>query len=126
MRAQLLGQRGVQAVGEEGGEEVRLDARFGRMEDFGLTSEEQMLVRETGNILMPSVRPRSFKRLDTPAQDGVETGNFDIYASALAEALTAWRAKTHGEGRFQVDVVANDPRRAGELSPKFRLPVDGV
>jgi hypothetical protein len=80
---------------------------------FGLTGEEQMLVRETVDILMPSVRPRSFKSLDTPAQHRVEAGDFDIYAGALAEALTAWRTKTHGEGRFLVDVLASDPRRAG-------------
>ncbi len=86
------------------------DAIFGY---FGLTSEEQMLVRETVDILMPSVRPRSFKSLDTPAQHRVEAGDFDIYARALAEALTDWRTKTHGEGRFRVDVLASDPRRAG-------------
>lgn len=86
------------------------DAIFGY---FGLTSEEQMLVRETVSILMPSVRPRSFKSLDTPAQHRVETRDFDIYARALAEALTTWRTKTHGEGRFRVDVLASDPRRAG-------------
>ena len=80
---------------------------------FGLTSEEQMLVRETVDILMPSVRPRSFKSLDTPAQHRVEAGDFHVYASALGEALTAWRTKTHGQGRFRVDVVASDPRRAG-------------
>jgi len=80
---------------------------------FGLTNEEQMLVRETVEVLMPSVRPRSFKSLDTPAQHRVEANDFNIYARALAEALTAWRTKADGEGRFQVDVVASDPQRAG-------------
>jgi len=80
---------------------------------FGLKTEEQMLIRETVDILMPSVRPRSFKSLDTPAQHRVATGDFDIYAHALAEALTAWRTKTRGQGRFRVEVVASDPRRAG-------------
>lgn len=86
------------------------DAIFGY---FGLTSEEQMLVRETVDILMPSVRPRSFRSLDTPAQHRVKADDFEIYARTLAEALTVWRTKTHGEGRFRVDVLANDPRRAG-------------
>lgn len=80
---------------------------------FALTNEERMLVRETVDILMPSVRPRSFKSLDTPAQHRVDASDFDIYANALAGALTDWRTKTHGEGRFQVDVVASDPQRAG-------------
>lgn len=86
------------------------DAIFGY---FGLTAEEQVLVRETVEILMPSIRPRSFKSLDTPAQHRVATADFDAYAKALAEALTSWRTKTQGRGRFRVDVVANDPSRSG-------------
>lgn len=96
----------------------RYDTLRGELDDavfayFGLMAEEQLLVRETVDILMPSVRPRSFKSLDTPAQHRVVAGDFGIYAMALAEALTAWRTKTRGQGRFRVDVVANDPRRAG-------------
>lgn len=96
----------------------RYDTLRGELDDavfayFGLTSDEQLLVRETVDILMPSVRPRSFKSLDTPAQHRVEAGDFDIYASALAEALTAWRTKTRGQGRFRVYVLASDPQRAG-------------
>ncbi len=80
---------------------------------FGLTTKEQILVRETVEVLMPSIRPRSFKSLDTPAQHRVDAGDFDIYANALAEALTSWRTKTRGRGRFRVDVIASDPSRAG-------------
>ncbi|MBB6365844.1 hypothetical protein FHR56_000957 [Xanthomonas sacchari] len=80
---------------------------------FGLTAEEQLLVRETVDVLMPSVRPRSFKSLDTPAQHRVKADDFNIYANALAEALTAWRTKTRGQGKFGIDVIASDPRRAG-------------
>ena len=36
-------------------------------EYFGLSAEEMTLVRETVEILMPSICPRSFKSLDTPA-----------------------------------------------------------
>lgn len=80
---------------------------------FGLTDEEQTLVTETVEVLMPSIRPRSFKSLDTPAQRTAEEKDFKIYATALAAALTAWRDRTGGRGRFHVDVVANDPGRAG-------------
>lgn len=80
---------------------------------FGLTDEEQTLVIETVEVLMPSIRPRSFKSLDTPAQRTADVQDFRIYADALASALTAWRDKTGGRGRFHVDVVANDPARAG-------------
>lgn len=80
---------------------------------FGLTDEEQTLVTETVKVLMPSIRPRSFKSLDTPAQRTANEQDFRVYASSLAAALTAWRDRTGGRGRFHVDVVANDPARAG-------------
>ncbi|RWP03607.1 MAG: DNA methylase [Mesorhizobium sp.] len=80
---------------------------------FGLTAEEQKLVTETVEVLMPSIRPRSFKSLDTPAQRTADADDFRIYATALADALTAWRDRTGGRGRFHVDVVASDPSRAG-------------
>ncbi|MDA9392181.1 DNA methylase [Bradyrhizobium sp. CCBAU 45394] len=82
-------------------------------EYFGLTVEERTLVRETVEILMPSIRPRSFKSLDTPAQHRADDKDFGIYARALAESLTSWRTKTRGRGRFRVNVVANDPARSG-------------
>jgi hypothetical protein len=80
---------------------------------FSLTPQEQALVRETVDILMPSIRPRAFKSLDTPAQHTAEPDDFNIYARALAESLTSWRNRTRGNGRFHVDVVASDPERAG-------------
>lgn len=80
---------------------------------FGLTADERTLVSETVEVLMPSIRPRSFKSLDTPAQRIAEEADFLIYADALGKALTDWRDRTGGRGRFHVDVVASDPARAG-------------
>jgi len=80
---------------------------------FGLAFEERTLIRETVDVLMPSVRPRSFKSLDTPAQHVADLEDFSTYANALAEALTSWRTRTGGRGSFAVDVVASDPERAG-------------
>ena len=80
---------------------------------FGLTADERTLVSETVEVLMPSIRPRSFKSLDTPAQRTAEEADFRKYADALAKALTEWRDRTGGRGRFHVDVVASDPERAG-------------
>jgi hypothetical protein len=100
---------------EQGGRyvELRPDLDQAVVTYFGLTSEEQTLVRETVKILMPSIRPRSFKSLDTPAQHAAEPENFNVYGRALAESLTSWRFRTHGKGRFRVDVVASNPERAG-------------
>src|SRR5690606_32632323 len=80
---------------------------------FGLTADEKVLVDETVAILMPSIRPRSFKSLDTPAQQAADADDFSAYAHALAESLTSWRTRTGGKGRFRVSVVASDPSRAG-------------
>ncbi|OIQ93622.1 type IIS restriction enzyme Eco57I [mine drainage metagenome] len=94
-------------------ESIRADLDLAVFSYFGLTEEEQTLVIETVEVLMPSIRPRSFKSLDTPAQRTASEKDFGIYAHALADALTAWRDRTGGRGRFIVDVVANDPSRAG-------------
>jgi hypothetical protein len=80
---------------------------------FGLSALERALVRETVDVLMPSIRPRSFKSLDTPAQQRANPDNFRTYAETLGDALTSWRERTGGRGRFQVSVAANDPERAG-------------
>lgn len=80
---------------------------------FDLKSEEKALVRETVDILMPSIRPRSFKGLDTPAQHIAAPEDFAIYARALADSLTTWRRRMRGKGRFQVKVVSSNPERAG-------------
>jgi hypothetical protein len=52
---------------------------------FGLTDEQQALIRETVDILMPSIRPRGFKSLDTPAQHTAQPDDFTTYASAVAQ-----------------------------------------
>lgn len=80
---------------------------------FGLKPEDQKLVLETVEVLLPSVRPRSFKSLDTVAQAVARKDDFDAYAQALAESLTTWRTRTKGRGRFAVHVISSDPRRHG-------------
>lgn len=80
---------------------------------FGLTPEERTLVRETVEVLMPSIRPRAFRSLDTPAQRIATPSNVSMYAEALAESLTSWRNRTHGRGHFEINVLASDASRAG-------------
>lgn len=80
---------------------------------FDLGLQEQRLIYETVRILMPSIRPRSFKSLDTPAQHKACPEDIEIYADILGDALTSWRVKTHGCGRFNINVIASDARREG-------------
>jgi hypothetical protein len=69
---------------------------------FDTPENERVLVRETVDILMPSIRPRSFVSLDTPAQHTALPPDFERYAKALAEALTALRQHTSGPCRHPI------------------------
>ncbi len=82
---------------------------------FGIADEERMIVRETVEVLLPSVRPRSFKSLLTPAQRVVGLEDYRRYASALGGSLTSWRTRMGGEGRFRVSVKGSSPSRDGPL-----------
>ena len=82
---------------------------------FSLSTKERELVLETVSILMPSIRPRQFSNLDTPAQKIAQPADFDIYGRALADALTEWRRRTDGNGRFHVEVVTGDIDRPGSF-----------
>ena len=80
---------------------------------FGLTREEQALVEETANVLMPSIRPRSLNSLHTPAQRSVGSKDYHAYAKTLGESLTRWRTRMRGEGQFRVTVKGSEPGRDG-------------
>lgn len=80
---------------------------------FGISEDERMLIRESVTLLMPSIRPRSFKSIDTPAQNIADSNDFSVYASELARALVDWRKRTGGRGRFRIHVAHSDPERAG-------------
>ena len=94
-------------------DQIRGDLEEAVFDYFEVTADERELICETVKILMPSIRPRSFKSLDTPAQHLADAKDFAVYARTLADSLTSWRNRTKGEGRFLVDVVASDPDRAG-------------
>ena len=80
---------------------------------FGLIREEQALVEETVDVLMPSIRPSSLGSLETPAQRSVRLTDYTTYGNALAQSLTGWRARMGGQGRFRVTVRGSAPGRDG-------------
>ena len=82
-------------------------------EYFDLSDVERRLIRETVSVLMPSIRPRSFKSLNTPAQKRAGTRDFAVYADTLASSLTRWRERMGGEGSFEINVTAGDPEKGG-------------
>ena len=100
---------------------------------FSLSENERALVRETVDIFLPSIRPRSFKNLNTPAQQTARPDDFRRYGEALAEALGEWCRRTGGKGRFHVSVVTNEPQRPGSVgvvridyTPKKSAPATAV
>ena len=82
---------------------------------FSLSEKERALVRETINTLLPSIRPRSFSGLSTPAQSRASGKDLDTYGGALSRALAEWRVRMRGQGEFNVSTVANRARRAAAL-----------
>ncbi|MCY4584109.1 MAG: N-6 DNA methylase [Chloroflexi bacterium] len=82
---------------------------------FSITEIERALVRETINTLLPSIRPRSFSSLDTPAQSRASRKDLDTYGGALSKALADWRVRMRGKGEFNVSTVANRAARAAAL-----------
>lgn len=82
---------------------------------FGVTVPERRRVREAVEVLLPSVRPRSFKSLDTPAQQRARRKDLDRYAAALGTALDQWRDAHGGRGHFTVTVQAMNPSQTGAV-----------
>ena len=84
-------------------------------EFFSLTDGEQALVQETVDVLMPSIRPRSFRSLDTPAQSVTQLVDIAHYSTTLANALDEWRRRMGGRGSFLVSVVTSGIERPGAI-----------
>lgn len=80
---------------------------------FDLSPTERVMVRESVSVLMPSIRPRSYKSLYTPLQRRASAEALPRYAQALGDNLTMWRERMGGVGHFAVTVVATDPARTG-------------
>jgi N-6 DNA Methylase len=80
---------------------------------FGLSEQERHLILETVDVLMPSIRPRSFKSLNTPAQVRASATEVGAYATTLGNGLTSWRNRMNGEGQFLVSVATAHPEKPG-------------
>jgi N-6 DNA Methylase len=82
-------------------------------EYFGLSEKEQRFVTETVEVLMSSIRPRSFRSLDTPAQGQTHPEQVPAYAQTLGDALEEWRDRMGGTGRFTVSTVISEINTVG-------------
>jgi len=82
---------------------------------FGIDAFERAIITETVALLLPSIRPRSFGNLDTPAQSRAHLGDVRSYVRALAAALDVWIRRTKGNGRFDVSALSSSAHAAGGM-----------
>lgn len=94
-------------------QELRDELDRGVYQYFDLTHDEQAVVQETVDVLLPSVRPPSLGALFTPAQQLVTLDDYRAYANALGNSLTQWRTRMHGRGQFRISLIGSDANRDG-------------
>lgn len=82
---------------------------------FGLEDHEVQMVRETVQVLMPAIRPRSMLRLRELARDRARPDDGAHYSEALLAALSLWREASGGKGSFSVRVVSSRAAEPGAL-----------
>lgn len=73
-------------------------------EYFGLSADEVALVAEANAVLVPSVRPRGYKSINTEVYRPVNAEDLKAYVQTLGSELDAW--KTHLQGAGEVVVQA--------------------
>jgi N-6 DNA Methylase len=69
-------------------------------EYFGLSAEEAALVAEANAVLMPSVRPRGYRSINTAVYRAVEAKDLEAYLQTLGNELNAWKAHLGGKGEI--------------------------
>lgn len=82
---------------------------------YGLDERERVLVEEAVEVFFPSIRPRAYKSLYTPMQFRARMTTVEGYAARLHAELEAWRERTGGAGRIQVNAVSMSPRNCGPV-----------
>jgi hypothetical protein len=102
--SELLGSLETVEVLKSEGEYEPVRQKIDRLihEYFGLSPEESALVREANEILVPSVRPRGYKSINTAMHSPVDSDSLDAYVSVLGTELEAWRLHLGGRGEFAV------------------------
>ena len=82
---------------------------------FGLSHRERDIVTETVALIGPSIRPRSYKSLDTPLQSPATKTDIEDYAQLLQYELESWTQKLGGFGCFSVEAKLMSPQDVGAI-----------
>ncbi len=83
---------------------------------FDVSILEQKLIEETVEVLMPSIRPRSYKSLNTSAQADASNADVRKYSETLANELNDWQRKTGGTGKFDIKAISSSAKSLGGYS----------
>ena len=82
---------------------------------FGISRDERALVKETTDVILPSIRPASLGSIyANPAQQTAGLRDYRTYARSLARSLASWRTKMKGQGHFSVVVNASSATRPAQ------------
>ena len=65
---------------------------------------------------MPSIRPRSYKSLNTSAQADATNADVRKYSETLANELNDWQRKTGGTGKFDIKAIRSSAKSLGGYS----------
>lgn len=80
---------------------------------FLLSENERNLIREAVTELLPSIRPRGYKTIYTPAQRRGGDGILQVYAQTLRAELDEWKEQLGGRGHLAVDTFSVPEGYAG-------------
>jgi len=70
---------------------------------FDLTDQDQQLVRDTCEYVIPSLQPGGYSELRTKLHAPPTKTDYANYAESLARELETWRRSLNGTGHFEVD-----------------------
>lgn len=124
--------RKLDASGEDGeqfyaGMAAELDELI--FQYFGMSGAEAARVKETVEILLPTIRPRSQTMLREIARNRITEAGIRNYAAQLLTALTEWRDALGGHGHFHVSAQTSEVKKAGASAVaqvEFRSERDAV
>ncbi len=112
---------------------LREDANRLVLEYFGIDEREALLVRDTCDVMIPSVQPTRYETIRTPYCELPTVADLNAHALWLERELRTWQSRLGGEGSFRIETVAYRPEQIGafgivrislatrDAAPKVRL-----
>jgi hypothetical protein len=75
---------------------------------FGIKGRQLELVRQTAQVVSPSVQPTSYENLNNPMNSAPSDALVTSYMKALVDSLQGWREVRHGSGDISAQLLTSD------------------